>query len=61
MSLDLLLVVFAGVLGLLVGSFSNVLIHRLPRGENVAFPPSHCPGCDHRLAPLDLVPVGSWP
>ena len=52
--------VFAGVLGLLVGSFSNVLIWRLPRGENIAFPPSHCPNCDHRLAPLDLVPVASW-
>nr|WP_221269941.1 A24 family peptidase [Deinococcus budaensis] len=51
---------FAGVLGLLVGSFSNVLIWRLPRGENVAFPPSHCPRCDHRLAPRDLVPLGSW-
>jgi len=51
---------FAGILGLLVGSFSNVLIWRLPRGENVAFPPSHCPHCDHRLAPRDLVPLGSW-
>ncbi|MPY67861.1 prepilin peptidase [Deinococcus sp. SDU3-2] len=60
MSLDLLLVVFAGVFGLLVGSFSNVLIHRLPRGENIAFPPSHCPHCDHRLSARDLVPVGSW-
>ncbi|GAA5534902.1 prepilin peptidase [Deinococcus aluminii] len=60
MNLDVLLVVFAGVFGLLVGSFSNVLIWRLPRGENVAFPPSHCPQCDHRLAPRDLVPVGSW-
>ncbi|KEF33844.1 peptidase A24 [Deinococcus sp. RL] len=60
MSLDLLFVVFAGVFGLLVGSFSNVLIHRLPRGENVAFPPSHCPACAHRLAPRDLVPLGSW-
>ncbi|MBI0446747.1 A24 family peptidase [Deinococcus sp. DB0503] len=60
MSLDVLLVVFAGVFGLLVGSFSNVLIHRLPRGENIAFPPSHCPQCNHRLAPRDLVPVGSW-
>nr|WP_232472697.1 A24 family peptidase [Deinococcus sp. DB0503] len=59
-SLDVLLVVFAGVFGLLVGSFSNVLIHRLPRGENIAFPPSHCPQCNHRLAPRDLVPVGSW-
>lgn len=52
--------VFAGVFGLLVGSFSNVLIWRLPRGESVAFPPSHCPKCDHRLSPLDLVPVVSW-
>ncbi len=49
-----------GVLGLLIGSFSNVLIWRLPRGENVAFPPSHCPKCDHQLGPLDLVPVLSW-
>ena len=49
-----------GVMGLLIGSFSNVLIWRLPRGENVAFPPSHCPGCDHQLGPLDLVPVLSW-
>ncbi|GGK37564.1 prepilin peptidase [Deinococcus malanensis] len=57
---DVLLVVMAGVLGLLVGSFSNVLIWRLPRGENIAFPPSHCPHCDHRLAPRDLVPVFSW-
>ena len=55
-----MLVVFAGVFGLLVGSFSNVLIWRLPRGENVAFPPSHCPGCDHRLGATDLVPLFSW-
>lgn len=56
----MLLVVFAGVFGLLVGSFSNVLIWRLPRGENIAFPPSHCPGCDHRLGVSDLVPLFSW-
>ncbi len=49
-----------GVLGLLIGSFSNVLIWRLPRGESVAFPPSHCPKCDHQLGPQDLVPVLSW-
>lgn len=60
MSLDLLLVIFAGVFGLLVGSFSNVLIWRLPRGENIAFPPSHCPKCDHPLKPIDLVPLFSW-
>ena len=51
---------FAAVLGLLIGSFSNVLIWRLPRRESVNFPPSHCPNCDHALAPIDLVPVLSW-
>jgi len=57
---DSLLTVFAALLGLLVGSFSNVLIWRLPRRESVAFPPSHCPTCNHALAPLDLVPLLSW-
>ncbi|MFC4454666.1 prepilin peptidase [Deinococcus sonorensis] len=57
---DALMIVVATVLGLLIGSFSNVLIWRLPRHESVNFPPSHCPNCDHALAPLDLVPVLSW-
>lgn len=48
------------IFGLLVGSFTNVLIWRLPRGESISFPPSHCPNCDHALAPKDLVPVLSW-
>lgn len=60
MTPDVLIVIFAGILGLLVGSFSNVLIWRIPRHESVAFPPSHCPNCDHRLAVIDLVPVVSW-
>jgi len=51
---------FALVLGLVVGSFLNVVIHRLPRGESPVFPPSHCPHCGHRLGPLDLVPVLSY-
>jgi len=57
---DVLITVFAAVLGLLIGSFSNVLIWRLPRHESINFPPSHCPNCDHALAPIDLVPVLSW-
>lgn len=60
MNIDLIFVGVLALLGLLVGSFSNVLIWRLPRGENVSFPPSHCPKCDHPLAPRDLVPVFSW-
>lgn len=60
MTLAFLYVIFAGIFGLLVGSFSNVLIWRLPRGESIAFPPSHCPKCDHKLGFLDLFPVFSW-
>lgn len=47
-------------LGLVVGSFLNVIIHRLPRGESVVYPPSRCPQCGHRLGPWDLVPVLSY-
>lgn len=55
-----LFAVFAGVLGSLIGSFGNVVIWRLPRNESIAFPGSHCPNCQHRLGPLELVPVFSW-
>nr|WP_041231122.1 prepilin peptidase [Deinococcus peraridilitoris] len=60
MSTDTLIVVLGALLGALIGSFSNVLIHRLPRRESVAFPPSHCPNCQHRLSALDLIPLFSW-
>ncbi|GEN78853.1 prepilin peptidase [Actinotalea fermentans] len=49
-----------GVLGLLVGSFLNVVIWRVPRGESVVAPPSACPQCGHRIRPRDNVPVLSW-
>lgn len=51
---------FAFLLGLVVGSFLNVVIHRLPRGESVVYPPSRCPACGSSLRPLDLIPVLSW-
>lgn len=43
--------------GLLTGSFINVAISRLPSGQSVVFPGSHCPRCKHRLGALDLIPV----
>jgi leader peptidase (prepilin peptidase)/N-methyltransferase len=52
--------VLAGVLGLAIGSFLNVVIWRVPRGESVVRPPSHCPGCDRQIAGRDNVPVLSW-
>jgi leader peptidase (prepilin peptidase)/N-methyltransferase len=51
----------AGVLGLLLGSFANVAIHRWPRGGSVRTPSgSHCPSCDAPIAWYDNVPVLSW-
>lgn len=56
----LLAAVLAFLLGLIIGSFLNVVIHRLPRGESLAHPPSHCPGCDAPVKPYDNIPVLSW-
>ena len=53
--------VFAGVLGLVLGSFANVPIHRWPRGGTVAQPRrSSCPSCGQPIAPRDNIPVASW-
>jgi len=49
-----------GLLGLAIGSFLNVAIWRLPRGESLVRPPSHCPACDAPVRPRDNVPVLSW-
>jgi leader peptidase (prepilin peptidase) / N-methyltransferase len=46
--------------GLLVGSFLNVVIYRVPAGRSVVSPPSACPVCEERLTARDLVPVLSW-
>lgn len=48
------------VLGLAIGSFLNVVIWRVPRGESVVSPASHCPGCDMEIRPRDNVPLISW-
>jgi leader peptidase (prepilin peptidase)/N-methyltransferase len=50
----------AGVVGLALGSFFTVLVHRWPAGESLVTPRSHCTTCDRTLGPRDLVPVLSW-
>ncbi|MHB8450093.1 MAG: prepilin peptidase [Mycobacteriales bacterium] len=55
-----LVIGFAAVLGLAIGSFLNVVIWRVPRGESIVRPASHCPACQAPIAPLDNVPVLSW-
>lgn len=54
------LVVAAALYGLAVGSFLNVVIHRVPNKQSVVRPGSACPGCRQEIAPRDNVPVLSW-
>jgi leader peptidase (prepilin peptidase)/N-methyltransferase len=53
-------VVVSGVFGLVIGSFLNVVIWRVPRKESVVAPRSKCPECDTPIAPRDNVPLFSW-
>ncbi|MCA5923285.1 prepilin peptidase [Curtobacterium oceanosedimentum] len=50
----------SALLGLLVGSFLNVVVHRVPAGASVVSPPSACPACGHAIRRRDNVPVLSW-
>lgn len=53
-----LLILF--VLGAVLGSFLNVIIYRIPRGQSIVWPPSHCPYCGHKLSAVDLIPLVSY-
>lgn len=52
--------VIALVLGAIIGSFLNVVIHRYPREESIVFPPSRCPHCLVRIKPWDNIPILSY-
>lgn len=58
--LRLMVPVLGGLLGLAIGSFLNVVIHRVPRGLSVASPASHCPACGAAVRPRHNVPVLGW-
>jgi leader peptidase (prepilin peptidase) / N-methyltransferase len=55
-----LLVGYCALFGLIVGSFLNVVIYRVPRKESIVSPRSACPTCDIPIAPRDNVPILSW-
>ena len=57
---DGLVAAYAGLLGLAIGSFLNVVVHRVPRGESVVHPPSACPRCGSRIRARHNVPVLGW-
>ncbi len=46
--------------GCMIGSFLNVVVWRLPRGESLSQPPSHCPRCGWRIRPWENIPILSW-
>ena len=48
------------ILGLLIGSFINVCIYRVPRQESIVFPASHCPSCEQPIQPYDNIPILSF-
>lgn len=57
---DLLIWIYAGVLGAAFGSFLNVCITRWPEGDSVVAPRSRCPGCGHEITWVENIPVLSW-
>jgi len=58
--LSLALLVLVGLLGLAIGSFLNVVIYRVPRGESLVAPPSHCPLCEHPIRDRHNIPILGW-
>jgi leader peptidase (prepilin peptidase)/N-methyltransferase len=55
-----MIAVLCGVFGLVIGSFLNVVIHRVPQRASVVRPPSACPSCGNEIEPRDNIPVVSW-
>jgi leader peptidase (prepilin peptidase)/N-methyltransferase len=55
-----ILIVLAGIFGLMAGSFFNVVIYRMPRGESVVWPPSKCQSCGYRIPFYLNLPVFAW-
>jgi leader peptidase (prepilin peptidase)/N-methyltransferase len=53
-------ITFAALGGLITGSFLNVVAYRLPRGESLVSPGSHCPSCEAPVKPYDNLPVLGW-
>ena len=58
--MDMLWLVFLIAIGLCVGSFLNVVIWRMPRGQSIVYPGSHCPSCGRAIRWYDNIPVLSW-
>ena len=60
MTIETIYILFFFILGTVMGSFYNVVGCRLPNGESLVTPPSHCPNCNHRLGFFELFPILSY-
>ena len=58
--LDLVIIIWFSLLGTCVGSFLNVVVHRLPSGKSLLRPSSHCPACHHPIRLWHNIPIISW-
>ncbi len=58
--IDGILIFWFFLVGACVGSFLNVVVYRLPRGESLLRPGSRCPCCNHSIRPWDNIPIVSW-
>lgn len=58
--METLFLVYSIIFGLIIGSFLNVCIYRIPREESISYPPSHCTKCGYKLRWYDLIPVVSY-
>ena len=60
MNLDSIMVVYSALLGLILGSFVNVCIYRIPLKKSIVFPPSSCPNCGEKIRFYDNIPLISY-
>src|ERR1700729_4043517 len=58
--MEIKMIPFAALGGLIFGSFFNVVAYRLPRHESLVTPGSHCPSCGGAIKPYDNLPVLGW-
>lgn len=58
--MEVICIILFFIIGTIFGSFYNVVGYRLPKGESIIFPPSHCPNCNTKLGTLELIPILSF-
>lgn len=58
--MEIMISIFIFIIGTILGSFYNVVGYRIPKGQSIVYPPSHCPKCNQRLGFLELIPILSY-